>query len=120
MTTGEAYTGLYPKKTARNLAVYTAHLDYRNCAYYDVRGYDGNTWEKEEPVTNIDSILILNKASVRDDAIANFLAEAQKTVKPAASLSWAVTSTNLRTSIGQKRRKTCSTTTELSSPGTAP
>lgn len=29
-------------------------------------------------MTNIDSILILNKASVRDDAIANFLAEAQK------------------------------------------
>ena len=69
---------LVSKKDGQEFAVYTAHLDYRNCAYYDVRGYDGNTWEKEEPVTNIDSILILNKASVRDDAIANFLAEAQK------------------------------------------
>ena len=67
---------LVSKKDGQEFAVYTAHLDYRNCAYYDVRGYDGNTWEKEEPVTNIDSILILNKASVRDDAIADFLAEA--------------------------------------------
>ena len=69
---------LVSQKDGQEFAVYTAHLDYRNCAYYDVRGYDGNTWEKEEPVTNIDSILILNKASVRDDAIADFLAEAQK------------------------------------------
>lgn len=27
------------------VAVYTAHLDYRNCAYYNVRGYDGSTWD---------------------------------------------------------------------------
>lgn len=60
------------------VAVYTAHLDYRNCAYYDVRGYDGNTWEKREPVTHIDSVLYLNRLSVRDDAIACFLAAAAK------------------------------------------
>ena len=60
------------------VALYTAHLDYRNCAYYDVRGYNGNTWEKEEPVTNVDSILVLNRLSVRDDAIAKFQKEAEK------------------------------------------
>lgn len=60
------------------VALYTAHLDYRNCAYYDVRGYNGNTWEKEEPVTDTDSVLYLNRLSVRDDAIACFLREAAK------------------------------------------
>ena len=60
------------------VALYTAHLDYRNCAYYDARGYDGNTWEKREPVTHIDSILYLNRLSVRDDAIACFLEAAAK------------------------------------------
>lgn len=62
----------------QEIAVYTAHLDYRNCAYYDVRGYDGNTWEKGEPVSDLDSILLLNRRSVRDDAIACFLKEAAK------------------------------------------
>ena len=69
---------LVTRKGNQEFAIYTAHLDYRNCAYYDVRGYDGNTWEKREPVTDVDSILLLNRASVRDDAIARFIAEAQK------------------------------------------
>lgn len=69
---------LVTKKGNQEFAVYTTHLDYRNCAYYDVRGYNGNTWEKEEAVTDVDSILALNRASVRDDAIAKFLVEAQK------------------------------------------
>ena len=55
------------------VALYTAHLDYRNCAYYDARGYDGNTWDEEPPVTNLDTLLWLNEQSVRDDAIACFL-----------------------------------------------
>lgn len=66
------------RKGDREFAVYTAHLDYRNCAYYDVRGYNGNTWEKQEPVVEVDSILALNRASVRDDAMACFLREAEK------------------------------------------
>lgn len=69
---------LVTRKGDQEFAVYTAHLDYRNCAYYDARGYDGNTWEKREPVTNLDSLLILNRASVRDDAIARFVTEAEK------------------------------------------
>lgn len=69
---------LVTKKGNQEFAVYTAHLDYRNCAYYDARGYDGNNWEKIAPVTNLDSLLALNRASVRDDAIARFISVAQK------------------------------------------
>lgn len=69
---------LVTKKGDQEFAVYTAHLDYRNCAYYDVRGYDGNDWEKIEPVTSLDSILLLNRASVRDDAMARFISVAEK------------------------------------------
>ena len=29
----------------RKVAVYTAHLDYLDDAYYNVRGYDGSTWK---------------------------------------------------------------------------
>lgn len=69
---------LVAKKGNQEFAVYTAHLDYRNCAYYDARGYDGNNWEKIEPVSDLDSILVLNRASVRDDAIARFVSTAEK------------------------------------------
>lgn len=69
---------LVAKKGDQEFAVYTAHLDYRNCAYYDVRGYDGNDWKKIEPVTSLDSILLLNRTSVRDDAMARFVSVAEK------------------------------------------
>lgn len=69
---------LVAKKGNQEFAVYTAHLDYRNCAYYDARGYDGNNWEKIVPVSDLDSILVLNRASVRDDAIARFVSTAEK------------------------------------------
>lgn len=60
------------------VAVYTAHLDYLNCAYYNVRGYDGSTW-KEIPVpASVEDILEVNVASQRDDAIKSFIAEAKK------------------------------------------
>lgn len=63
----------------RSIAVYTAHLDYLNCAYYDVRGYDGYTWERmERPLTDVDSILRKNVASLRDDAIRLFIEDAAK------------------------------------------
>ena len=69
---------LVTKMGGQEFAIYTAHLDYRNCAYYDARGYDGNNWEKIERVNNLDSLLILNRASVRDDAIIRFVNEAEK------------------------------------------
>lgn len=34
------------KIKGHKIAVYTAHLDYLNDAYYNVRGYDGSTWEE--------------------------------------------------------------------------
>lgn len=60
------------------VALFTAHLDYRNCAYYDVRGYDGNSWHKRMPVIDVDSVLYLNRLSVRDDAMECFIREAEK------------------------------------------
>jgi len=62
----------------KRVCVYTAHLDYRNCAYYRVRGYDGSTWEKMEPDTVVASLLADNVASQRDDAIRQFIADAEK------------------------------------------
>ena len=62
----------------QEIAVYTAHLDYRNCAYYDAKGYDGCSWEKRIPVTDVDSLLVLNRKSMRDDAIALFIQESAK------------------------------------------
>lgn len=60
------------------LAIYTAHLDYLNCAYYTARGYDGSTW-KEAPIPeSVDEVLKINVASQRDDAIRCFLVEAEK------------------------------------------
>ena len=62
----------------RKIAVYTAHLDYLNDTYYEVRGYDGNSW-KEIPIpTSVDEVLRRNALSQRDEEIAAFLAEARK------------------------------------------
>lgn len=60
------------------VAVYTAHLDYLNCAYYDARGYDGSTWKEAPLPKSVDEILKMNVASQRDDAIRMFIAQAEK------------------------------------------
>lgn len=62
----------------RPVAVYTAHLDYLDCAYYNVRGYDGSTWRRIEPETSVEEILRMNTASRRDDAIRAFLRQARE------------------------------------------
>lgn len=64
--------------SGRELAVYTAHLDYLNDAYYNVRGYDGSTWEKIPVPESVCEVLEVNDASQRDDAIKAFLEEAGK------------------------------------------
>lgn len=62
------------------IAVYTAHLDYLNDAYYNVRGYDGSTW-KEIPIPQtVREVLEVNDASLRDDAIRDFIAAAQQDI----------------------------------------
>lgn len=58
-------------------AVYTGHLDYLDCAYYNVRGYDGYTWKETTPPTSVDELLRLNKLSWRDDQVRVFLNEAR-------------------------------------------
>ena len=63
------------------VSVYTAHLDYLNCAYYRVRGYDGTTWkELPGPDTDLESVLADNVASQRDDAIRLFIEDAARDV----------------------------------------
>lgn len=64
----------------KEVAVYTAHLDYLNDAYYNVRGYDGSTW-KEIPIPQtVCEVLEVNDRSLRDDAIRSFLTEAREDI----------------------------------------
>ena len=65
----------------RTVAVYTAHLDYLNDAYYNVRGYDGSTWEEIPVPQTVLEVLQVNDASQRDDAIRCFLGEARRDVE---------------------------------------
>lgn len=62
----------------RKIAVYTSHLDYLNDTYYEVRGADGNSWKKMEPLTDVDEILRRNALSKRGEAIANLIDEANR------------------------------------------
>lgn len=65
----------------QEFAVYTAHLDYLTDAYYNVRGYHGSTW-KEIPIPEtVAEVLTFNDASLRDDAIRDFIAVAKEDVK---------------------------------------
>lgn len=64
------------------VAVYTAHLDYQSDTYYEVRGYDGNDWHRmEAPLLDVPVILQRNDASLRDDAVREFLADARREVE---------------------------------------
>ena len=63
------------------IAVYTAHLDYLNDAYYNVRGYDGSTW-KEIPIPQtVREVLEVNDASLRDDATRDFITAARRDIE---------------------------------------
>lgn len=62
----------------RKFAVYTAHLDYLNDTYYEVRGYDGNSWQPMAPLTDTLEIKRRNALSKREEAIKLFLAQAQR------------------------------------------
>ncbi len=57
----------------RKIAVYTAHLDYLDDAYYNVRGYDGSTWREIPIPRTAHEVLERNDKSRRDEAIAAFL-----------------------------------------------
>lgn len=61
-------------------AIYTAHLDYQNCTYYEPRGYSGVDWTECEIPSSTEEILEKNDISLRDDAIRNFLEAAEKDI----------------------------------------
>ena len=68
------------KIKGHKIAVYTAHLDYLNDAYYNVRGYDGSTWDEIPIPQTVLEVLKVNDASLRDDAIKEFIAAARKDI----------------------------------------
>ena len=67
---------LVAKVQGVEVAVYAGHLDYLDCAYYNVRGYDGNTFKETTKPESIDEVLRLNDLSWRDNAVQIFLNEA--------------------------------------------
>lgn len=63
----------------RDVLLYPAHLDYTHYACYLPRGYDGVTWKKlPAPDGNPESVLRMNRASTRDEAVAAFLEEVSR------------------------------------------
>lgn len=69
----------------QEFAVYTGHLDYLNDTYYEVRGYDGNSWKLlGKPLTDVDSILYRNALSMRDEAITCFISDSERQLKNGA------------------------------------
>lgn len=74
---GSAYRALI-NMNGQEVALYTTHLDYLNCTYYDVKGYDGSSWVKRPPMTNLDSILANNVLSLRDDGMKAILEKAKE------------------------------------------
>lgn len=63
----------------KKVAVYSAHLDWLDCACYIPRGYDGSTWKKlPTPIVDPEAILKSSNASFRDDEIRALLADAKE------------------------------------------
>lgn len=74
---GSAYRALIDMD-GQEVAVYTTHLDYLNCTYYDVKGYDGSSWKKRPPMVDMDSIIANNELSLRDDGMKAILKSAEE------------------------------------------
>lgn len=62
-------------------AIYTAHLDYLDCASYEPRGYSGNTWEKVPVPESVEEIIYKNDLSHRDEQIKAFLLAAEQDIQ---------------------------------------
>uniref|UniRef100_A0AB33IWD9 Endonuclease/exonuclease/phosphatase family protein n=2 Tax=unclassified Prevotella TaxID=2638335 RepID=A0AB33IWD9_9BACT len=63
------------------ISVYTGHLDYLDCAYYNVYGYDGNTWKECERPQSVAELLRLNDLSWRDNEVQAFINEARHDIE---------------------------------------
>jgi len=74
---GSAYRALVDMD-GLEVALYTTHLDYLNCTYYDVKGYDGSSWVKRPPMVDVDSILANNTLSMRDDGMQAIIDQAKE------------------------------------------
>lgn len=57
----------------RTFSVYTAHLDYLDDAYYNVRGYDGSTWHPCPVPATAAEVLRRNARSRRGEAVSALL-----------------------------------------------
>lgn len=75
---GSVYRFLTTTDRGDKFAVTTAHLDYLNCASYEPRGYSGNTWEECDIPASAEEVIRLNDLSLRDEAIRQFIAVAEK------------------------------------------
>lgn len=62
----------------REVALYTAHLDWLDDAYYDVRGYDGSTWEPIPVPAGVGEVLARNALSQREPAVRAFIEDARR------------------------------------------
>lgn len=51
----------------QRIAAYTTHMDYQNDTYYEVRGYDGNSWREIPSLTDRAEITRRNLLSERDE-----------------------------------------------------
>ena len=61
------------------VVAYTGHLDYTHYECYMPRGYSGTTWQKiDAPITDTDSVMAANDASMRDDEIRAIIEDAAK------------------------------------------
>ena len=72
---------LVAEANGQEFAIYTAHLDYLKDAYYNVRGYDGSTWDEIPIPTSVTEVLQLNDDSFRDDEIYAFLKSAKSDIE---------------------------------------
>jgi len=73
---GSAYRALIDMN-GKEVALFTTHLDFLNCTYYDIKGYSGSSWKRRPPMTDIDSILANNTQSLRDDGMKAILDKAE-------------------------------------------
>ena len=70
----------------RRVAVYTAHLDWQDCCYYNTRGLDGRTWKACDVPTDTGELLAMSDASLRDDAIRLFVEDARRETEAGAAV----------------------------------
>ena len=70
----------------RRVAVYTAHLDWQDCCYYNTRGLDGRTWKACDVPTDAGELLAMSDASLRDDAIRLFVEDARRETEAGAAV----------------------------------